>query len=365
MASNLKDNFVKHVEEKRLTGTSYAVSVNNEIKINEIIGYSDCAQTTPLQNNSMFRMASMTKPICTTAVLMCKDRGLLDLDAPISTYIDFHHSGVGQIINNEAVFLEEAREIRLRDVLSHSSGLGSGPIGNAQTSSIISPINPNESVEGLNGYYLDFKPGTRAAYSALSAFELAACAVEAVTQTPFDQFVKDEIFTPLGMVDTTFVVNDEQATRLVDLPLPDNQGHIEKIDIGRRSSTWSPEGFVGGSSGLFSTLTDYMKFANMLAFGGEINGRRYLSRESFLEMTSQQIRISDTTAWGLGVCVRIAKGNDQPLPVGCFGWSGAFGTHFFVDPSSKTACVLMLNHANCNGSESPFSKEFEKLLKDI
>ncbi len=356
---NVHRCLMKHIEQKHLTGAAFAISVNGNTVCRDDLGYADCEQKRPLCNRAVFRLASMTKPVTSVAAMICKERGLLDFDAPIGKYIEgFSHCGVGKIENGEVVFAKAARAITLRDIFTHSSGLGSGIIGDLQYKSM-KPFNTlSESAKAWNRCFLDFEPRSKAAYSAVTAFELAALAVERVSQKPYERFLQDEIFSKLDMADTCYSLTAEQASRLVEMPLPDNNGHILKKDFGLKGFNLFTEGYTGGSAGLFSTLDDYLAFAEMLALGGKRNGVRILSESSVREMGTPIFQ-----SWGVGVYVRGPQIKVQPLPQGSFGWSGAYGTHFWVEPKSKTAAVLMLNHADCGGSASPFSAEFERLSK--
>ena len=355
---SVKAYFKNKVSSKYITGALCAVTIDGEIIYRDKFGYSDCGQNIPLQNDSIFRLASMTKPITAVAVMICKERGLLELDAPIENYIEgFSHRGVGKLENGELEFARESREITLRDILTHSSGLGSGDVGRHQLGKIAKPHTLFENVMAWNNRFLDFEVGSKAAYSGSVAFELAALAVERVAKKPYGQFLQDEIFSRLGMKDTCYSLSVEQASRLVEMPYPDNKGKIDKVELGLRGFGAYAEGYTGGSAGLFSTLDDYVNFACMLANKGEWKGERIISGASVEEISKAYI-----SHWGLSVYVRQAKSEKQPLCVGSFGWSGAYGTHFWVEPQSKTVAVLMLNHANCGGSGSPFSAEFEKLV---
>jgi CubicO group peptidase (beta-lactamase class C family) len=263
----------------------------------------------------------------------------LHLDEPISKYIQgFSHAGVGEIVDGSLCFKENARDITLRDILTHSSGLGSGEVCEFQRAFMEKPYKLSKNVQSWNGRFLDFSPGAKSVYSGTVAFELAALAVERVANKPYGEFLQEEIFTPLGMVDTCYALNQEQAKRLVEMPFPNNKGQIEKIDMELRGFEAFAQGYTGGSAGLFSTLKDYMRFAQMLAFGGSLNGVRVLSEDSVKEMGTNQ-----RNSWGLSVYVRGEKDGNQPLEKGSFGWSGAYGTHFWVEPSRKIAAVLMLN----------------------
>lgn len=357
--NNVKEYFQNHIDKKHLTGVSYAIAFNNK-DYKETLGYSDCEQTVPLKSNAIFRIASMTKPITAVAVMICKDKGLVDLDAPVGKYIKgFSHSGVGQLTDGKICCVEDAREITLRDIFTHSSGLGSGAVGSRQFSTVPKPENLYDNVMAWNGSYLDFAPGSISAYSGLVAFEIAALVVQTVTNKPYEIFLQDEIFSKLDMKDTCYCLTPEQRSRLVDMPLPDNNGNIKRVDFGSCGMNGFAEGYTGGSAGLFSTIDDYFKFAKMLSNSGELNGIRILSQNAVKEMSTPHF---DT--WGLSVYVRCEQNENKPLPKGSFGWSGAYGTHFWIEPQTGKTAVLMLNHANCGGAGSPFSAAFEKLVSN-
>ena len=357
--NSIRNFFQKHVDEKRLTGAACAVAVNGEVIYREEFGYSDCEQSVPLQKDSIFRLASMTKPITVVAAMICKEMGLLDLDVPIGEYIEgFSHAGVGRMENGAPVLVQEARPITLRDIFTHSSGLCSGEVGHYQLGKLTMPVSLSENVAAWNHRFLDFAPRSKEAYSGTVAFELAALAVERVSNKPYERFLQEEIFSKLNMKDTCYSLTEEQALRLVDMPFPDDRGKIKKVALGLRGFGAYAQGYTGGSAGLFSTLDDYLVFVRMLANRGTWNGVRILSEKSVKEIGNRCF-----LKWGLGMYVRAAQTDLQPLPEGSFGWSGAYGTHFWVEPKSGTTAVLMLNHANCHGANSPFSAEFERLVQ--
>jgi CubicO group peptidase (beta-lactamase class C family) len=264
-------------------------------------------------------------------------------------------------------WVNDCREITIRDCLTHSSGLGSGEVGNYQFLRNGEPKNLKENVLAWNGALLDFASGTKQGYSAVVAFELLAYIVEIVSGSPFDVFLKQEIFDPLGMKDTGYRLSEKDKGRLVEMTKTSDTGGLENIDFGLRGFDAFAEGYTGGSAGLFSTLEDYSKFVRMLANKGTYNGRQILAPKSVAKMGTPQLSsdiegISKYFNWGLGVRVCEKQGEWQVLPDGSFGWSGAYGTHFWVEPNTGRAAVLMLNKADVGGSASPYSYEFEKLV---
>ena len=356
------ERFEDHVKEKRIAGALCLVQKDGKELFRGEIGYRDVAQTQPLKGNEIFRLASMTKPITAVAVLIAVERGLLDLDEPIGKYTDgFYHGGVGKMQDGAPVFEQTAREITLRDILSHSSGLGQGEIGNWQFLHKKTPENLKENVVAWQGAFLDFAPGAiHTAYGGVVPFELAARAVEKATDTPYDEFLRKEIFTPLGMKDTGYRLKGQDVPRLAEMFQASADGGIEYVDFGLRGFDSYAEGYTGGSAGLFSTLDDYAKFADML-----LTGKGILSKGSLKQIATAHHKDENfAQCWGLGVRVILRQTEYQPLPIGTFGWSGAYGTHFWCEPSTGVSAGLMLNKSDCGGSDSPFSAEFERLVQE-
>ena len=147
-------------------------------------------------------------------------------------------------------------------------------------------------------------------------------------------------------------------------------GELEPVDFGYRGFGAFAEGYTGGSAGLFSTLDDYARFACMLSQKGMLGNARILKEESVEQMSTPQHDysiqgVSEYFNWGLGVRVVEKQDEAQALPAGSYGWSGAYGTHFWVEPATKRCAILMLNKADVGGSGSPYSYEFEKLVQNI
>ena len=363
-ANAIEKIFLDYVKENRIAGATYSVFQGDKTLCHATIGYANTQDKTPLKDNAIFRLASMTKPITTVALLILMERGLIDIDQPVGRYLDgFNHGGVGNIINENLRFLHSAKEITIKDCLTHSSGLGSGIVGDKQLCTLPKPKHLVDNVNAWNGAFLDFAPGASTAYSAVVAFELLALIVQTVSKITFDNFLKKEIFDPLGMVDTCYTLSDSQKTRLVQMCKTGKDGNLENVDYGFSGFHVFEQGYTGGSAGLFSTLDDYSRFAKMLLGKGEYNGVKILSRKSVELMKTEQISKSDYESWGLGVRVIKKQDQYQSLPVNAFGWSGAYGTHFWIDPSTNKCAVFMLNKADVNGAGSIYSKKFEQLVE--
>ena len=367
----IEKHFNEHIENERLTGLVCGIYQGEEEIYRKAFGYQDCVQTKPLKENAIFRLASMTKPITATAILIAEERGWLQLTDPISKYIpNFRHGGIGALVDGKLNFVGNAREITIHDCLTHTSGLGAGEVGNYQFLRKDEPKNLKENVFAWKGALLDFAPKAKQGYSGLVAFELLAYIVEIVCGMPFEEFLQQEIFRPLEMKDTGYHLANEKKPRLMEMTTTAKCGGLERVDFGWRGFGVFAEGYTGGSAGLFSTLDDYSNFVRMLACNGVFRGVRILTPASVEKMRTAQLSnelsgISEHFNWGLGVRVCEKRGDCQPLPDGSFGWSGAYGTHFWVEPTMGRSAVLMLNKADVGGSGSPFSYEFEKLVMQL
>lgn len=368
LKSQIDNRFNEYIKNQRLTGLAYGVYQGEEEVFSGVLGYQDCAQTTSIKDDAIFRLASMTKPITATAVLIAEEKGWLRVNDPVSKYIpNFKHGGVGIIADGQLRQVKTAREITIHDCLTHTSGLGSGEVGNYLFLKFGEPKSLEKNVMKWNGAMLDFAPKTKQGYSGVVAFELLAYVVQSVSGMPFSEFLNQEIFIPLGMTDTGYLLPEENKSRLVEMSTTAKDGGLERVDYGWRGFGAFGEGYTGGSAGLLSTLEDYSRFVRMLACRGVFQGVRILSPDSVQKMRTPQLSselngISQYFNWGLGVRVCEKRGENQPLSDGSFGWSGAYGTHFWIEPKTGKSAVLMLNKADVGGSGSPFSREFELII---
>jgi CubicO group peptidase (beta-lactamase class C family) len=238
----------------------------------------------------------------------------------------------------------------VRDLLTHTSGLESSGIGN-RTALRAAPRLPSASlatyVPTLAAGPLDFQPGTVWQYSLLAGMETLGRIVEIASGQTFDQFLKQRLFDPLEMKDTSFVVAAEKQSRLVTLYTRRPAG-LERTGTPNWLDTTT---LFSGGGGLYSTAEDYLRFAEMLASGGELNGHRFLSPRTVDRMASNHVGdlFEKTTTggpgMGFGLSVRVVIDRAQAnsaLADGSFGWSGAFGTHFWVDRKDQLAGILLI-----------------------
>ena len=236
------------------------------------------------------------------------------------------------------------REITVKDLLTHTSGLVSGPIGNSESAKVAlkSTESNADFVPRLGGTPLEFQPGSRWAYSATAAFDTLVRVVEVASGQKFNQFASERIFTPLEMKDTFFYPPESRKPRIATL-CSRNSGKLQQ----QNNPPFMNGVYFSGGGGLYSTAEDYLQLGLMLVHGGALNGKRLLSPRTVEMMRS--VFIPDTLPGGArgegyGLSVRVVSDPVQrgtALSTGSFGWSGAFGTHFWVDPKEKVVAVLM------------------------
>jgi CubicO group peptidase (beta-lactamase class C family) len=366
----------RYIDTKVISGAVAVVARRGRVAYFEATGLMDIEQNTPMRKDAIFRMASMSKPVTGVAIMMLLEEGRIRLSDPVSKFIpEFKDTKVaiekprpagaagaggaagrrGQAPPPEIYSVPANREITIRDLLTHTSGLESGGAGTREGARIA----PRNSADNLAGYIprlgavpLDFQPGTMWRYSALAGIETLGRVVEVVSGLTFDQFLKQRIFDPLGMKDTAFYEPDEKMPRVSSLyNRADNA--LQKTGTPDWLATRT---LFSGGGGLWSTAEDYIQFAQMLVNGGELNGKRLLSPRTVDLMASNHVGslFAESTAngsragMGFGLAVEvvvdpIAAG--RRTSAGSFGWDGAFGTHFWVDRKEQLAGLLMIQQA--------------------
>ena len=287
--------------------------------------------------------------------MMMVEDGRLRLNDPISRYIpEFRGMKVGVAHQSggrggELPFytVPAQREITVKDLLTHVSGLGSGPMGNSDIAKVARKEGEKlaDYIPRLGTTALEFQPGSRWTYSPGAGFETLGRIVEIASGLPLDRFLRTRIFDPLGMKDITFWPSDAQWPRVATVYARGQNGLTKSL---MPNDTMSRNVYFRGSGGLYSTAEDYIPLGMMLANGGELNGTRLLSRKS-VEMMSA-VHVPDSlpgrpAGEGYGLSVRVVTNHaarGTMLSDGTYGWSGAQGTHFFVDPKEQLVGVLMV-----------------------
>lgn len=364
LKENLEATILSDVASGKVGGAAIAVTQDGKTVYQGCFG--DERIGIRVTEHTLFRLASMTKPITAAAILLLIDRGAFELDTPVSKFIPgFEKMDIGEICGGEMRIKCPARtSITIRHLLTHSSGLGSGPVGD-YVAAELPPCKRETLAQAVEHYVknpLDFEPFTCQSYSPIHAFDVLARIVEIVSGLSYDKFLEKEIFLPLGMVETTFAPTAEQWSCIVPMHTYQNgAGRVVAMPENSVALDFPITCFSGAGS-LLSTLEDYKKFAAMLLNYGTFEGKRIISEKMIREMATAQLPssiMSGPEVWGLGVRVI----NDETygaLPCGTFGWSGAYGTHFWVDPVNRITAVYMKNSTYDGGAGSNTACRFER-----
>ncbi len=360
--------FQADIDKGAIPGAVLLVARDGKVVYLQALGYRDREKSVSMKPDGIFRIASMTKPITSTAVMMLAEEGKIDLLAPVSQYLpEFKDVKVGvekidPSTGKPVLSLEDLqRPMTVQDLLRHTSGLVYGPFGTSLVHQAYNKANLfddnqtlAEFVTKLSRLPLAHQPGTVWEYG--MSIDVLGRIVEVVSGLPFDQFTEERITKPLGMHDTAFYLSAPQAARLAEPqvdPATSKRPDMSNVE----NLTKEKQRWFSGGGGLLSTAPDYARFCQMLLNGGELNGVRLLSPKTIAVMTSDQIPpgiprfgyedLAPTRemgqGFGLGFAVRTDAGHN-PLSgsVGDYFWAGGDGTYFWVDPQEKLFAVIMV-----------------------
>ncbi|MHB1558662.1 MAG: serine hydrolase domain-containing protein [Isosphaeraceae bacterium] len=372
--------FRRAVEQKEIAGAVLLVTRHGKVAYLEAIGKQDAEAGIAMSPATIFRIASMTKPITSTAAMILAEEGRLDLSDPISKYLpEFcfmkvavpreRKAGAGPpgSSGEEYDLIEAYRPITVRDLLMHTSGLcyrfTNRPILGRMyaEASLCDGLTPSditlaENVRRLAGLPLLHQPGTAWEYGLNT--DVLGRLVEVVSGRPLDQFCAESILRPLRMDDTFFLLPEDRRDRLAALYEPGPDGKIRRTADGpvtRGALIYSPDaayrqrpGYFSGGAGLLSTAGDYARFLQMLLHRGELDGVRVLRPETVTAMTRDQteglpmwIPVHGLAfGYGYGVTTR-PDPSGRKDPVGTFGWGGIYYTDFWVDPKDEVIGIMM------------------------
>ena len=344
-----------------MSGAVTVVTTKDKIIHLDATGLADIAQKKPMQANTLFWMASMTKPVTAVSVLMLHDDGKLKVTDQVSKYIP-------EFANLKTPSGKPAN-LTIMQILTHTSGLGEGnsaDVLNAKTLADLVPIFLSAPMQ--------YEPGAKWKYTQ-SAINVASRIVEVASGMTYDQFVQKRVLDPLGMTHTTFYPDDKAiATRAIGYQKNKTTGAFEAVE--------QPAAYPGkpghpplGNGGLFSTGPDYARFCQMLLGGGMFNGKRYLSSDAMKWLTTIQTGdlpagfIPDHSAdygWGIGVAIqrRPHDGVGAMLSAGTYGHGGAWGTQAWIDPVRGVAYILMVQRPGLNGDAAEVRRVFQQTASD-
>ena len=367
LAEDLENGLVAHA--------AAAVICKGRTVYEGYVGYADREEGILLRPDHIYRAASMSKPITAVCVMMQAEAGRLSLDDEVCRYLPCLGGMSVAETDREGNLTgthRARRNFTVRDLLSHSSGLGSGPwFGKfCRRPGYDEGDTLADKISDWGDSLLQFDPGDAFSYSPRVGFEVLAHLVELTSGMDFQNFIEEKLNRPLGMTDTCFVPSGEQWKRLVRVYAAEGGGKLRREHrLDHVVFAGGPETYFSGG-GLTATLEDYVRFAGMLQNGGTLGDVQILRPESVLEMRKRQLRpmVPGTDAaysWGLGVRVVLAdNGSQAPLRTGAFGWSGAYGTHFWCDPVHDIFAVYMSNMTSAGGSDAPTARHLEKAVMD-
>jgi len=360
--ARIKPVMEQYVTQKKIVGGVTLVARRGKVAYLETFGMQDSEAGKPMRTDTIVRIASMTKPVTATAAMILYEEGKFLLSDPVSKYIpefkDPHVVVPNPDSSSSFIIVPAKREITIRMLLNHTSGLtyGGGKLGDYYSKAGVTGWQPRDRgtigdmVKKLAPLPLNHQPGEEWAYG-LSQ-DVLGYLIEIVSGMPLDQFFRERIFEPLRMNDTFFFPPEAKLSRLSPNYTMTADGVIERQKDAPGEIITQDRGiYFSGGGGLYSTATDYVRFAQMLLNGGELDGVRILSRKTVELMTTDSTGgivilegTGDTQAthgdrYGLGLGIRGEPGDIEST--GTFGWGGAFHTLFWVDPKEELIGIFM------------------------
>jgi CubicO group peptidase (beta-lactamase class C family) len=350
------------IAKNEVAGVVTMVVTKDNVLDREATGYADVAAKRAMTPEALFWIASMTKPITGTAILLLQDEGALKVSDPVAKFLP-------EFANLKTPSGQPAN-LTIAQLMTHTSGLGEAPGPDAAKAHTLADL-----VAIFLKQPMQYEPGERWKYTQ-SGINTAARIVEVISGQKYDAFLQQRVLNPLGMKDTTFYPTDAQRERLAT-------GYAKNKDTGALEPV-RPRGDFGthdrppqGNGGLYSTAPDYARFCQMLLGGGVYHGHRLLSDEAMKFLTTPQTgdlktgffqndtygQYGKNYGWGIGVCVlkEPHPGLAAMLSPGTFGHGGAWGTQAWCDPVKGVAYVLMVQRANFpNSDASPVRQAFQE-----
>jgi CubicO group peptidase (beta-lactamase class C family) len=353
------------------------VSRRGKVVYFEAVGNRDVEADKPMERDTICRFYSMAKPITSVAVMMLVEAGKLRLEDAVSKHVP-ELKGLNVFVKSgeDGPELEDVkREITVRDLLTHTSGLTYGYFGTTYVDQLYRTAkvldyqrSVKEMIGKLQKLPLLYQPGTKWTYSV--SVDVLGHLVEVVSGKRLDAFLQQRVFGPLDMHDSGFYVPKEKLDRFAKTYGPTLTAGLTALDNRETNRFSAPPVLVSGGGGLVSTARDYMRFCQMLLGKGELDGMRLLRRETVEMMTSNQLPEAllpisfgpvkrEGLGFGLGVSVRMAEAESAPGGrVGEYGWGGAACTHFWISPRDELIVVVLAQYM-------PFSLQLENAVKPI
>ena len=342
------------IDDGEIAGAGIRVRLNGDLAVDSAMGHADIAAGVPVASDTVYRLCSMTKPITGVLAMTLVERGRLCLDEPVARWLpEFAH----------------APGLTVRMLMDHSCGILEGP--NEALFHAVHEESLAERVRRMARVPFDFEPGTGTGYSGMGGLDVLGRVIEVASDMSFDACLRKTLTDPLGLTDTTFTPSAEQLRRLARLyeytpgqPLKDVEDDADPL--------WNQVSPLrnrahSGSGGLLGTLRDYERFAHMLLNEGELDGVRILRPETVRQMhtpsAANGLELHPGCIWGLTMLIfRDNASSGYSLFDGTYGWSGAFGTHFFIAPAQALEVTMVMNRSNIGGADSHIARAVEKAV---
>lgn len=361
----IDQNLQSWIDQKQMNGCVAFIAKNGKIVYNKAFGYDNIDKKTPMRTDHIFRIMSQSKAITSVAIMMLMEEGKLMLNDPVSKFIpEFKNPQViasFNITDTTWTSVPAKREITIKDLLTHTSGLGYAQIGSNEAKAMYHKYEVpggiafhnwvlGDAIKRLGKLPLFHQPGEKYTYGLNN--DVLGYVVEVCSGMSFDTFLRTRLFEPLGMNDTYFYLPKAKQNRLVSVyqqnangltMMPEKLNIVEDVyrDYPNMDGT-----YYSGGAGLSSTIYDYAVFLQMLLNGGTYNGKQILSRNSVRMMTSNQLEeaVIGADDFGLGFGLTNEKeAASTPLNVGSFEWGGMFATHYWVDPKEGIVGLVFRN----------------------
>lgn len=347
------------IDEGKLSGAVVMIAQNGEIQLSKALGYQNVEDEVPMQEDTIFRIFSMTKPITGTALMVLHDEGKFELNDTVAKYLP-ELGGMEVFVsqNDDGSWVTEPANhpMTIRELMSHTGGLlytpplSQGPVASAYAKAGINNLfnyTLEESIPALADIPLGYQPGTQWVYSI--SVDVQGYLVERLSGQKFDEFLQERLFDPLDMAETGFFVKPENADRLARQYQPRQDGTLARTDTG---AFLNPPKFLSGGGGLTSTAGDYMRFVQMHLNGGELNGKRVLSKEAVEIMRSNQLpdavpgigQLYPGNGFGVDFAIVNDSAAFQGAPLGTHWWWGIAGSWFWIDPVSNIGFIGMIQN---------------------
>ncbi|WP_052188193.1 serine hydrolase [Cellulophaga sp. Hel_I_12] len=350
----------KHVDDGKLPGTFVRIIKDGKVIYNDTYGMIDVANNKPTQENSLYRIFSMTKPITAVAIMTLYDQGKLELDDKVSKYIpEFAQTVVYKKVDGNHSTQPQKNEMTIRHLLTHTSGI---PYGWEQsyTDSVYAARqlmsqdwSLAEMTKDLATIPLKFQPGTKYNYGL--GIDVAGYIVEVISGKTLDAYFKSVIFDPLKMDDTAFYLPEEKRGRMSVNYTHDENGKIKARENLLPLDDDHPPKLLLGGAGLISTLTDYEKFCRMLLNKGELNGKRVLSEKAAQMIMTDQFPKEAESSLGTGH----GLSGTVHLETGEYSWGGAASTKFWIDPTHN---LIVICYTQLMQAKTDYANEFKSTV---